>query len=291
MKNLILGTIALLFSMQGSAFAASLASIPVCQEGKPECLNLVIQEMERRYEPLEAQRDRDGIFALSYLRTTEALQRLLNTVGFDNPASVVQEDALFADYYFRAYDDYHRGANVPAAWKIAFDAAENKTVSGGGNLALGTSAHILRDLPLMLYELSQRGTLVSYDDHNRFNQVLNSFNVLPELAQKYDPTIDDADIPGTEDDLQRFQVVALWRELAFRNYEKLRSSKTDSERALVVAEIEGLSTATATTLFEAFKNPTSSVRVPEPDSMPVLLVLGGIWVSVIGIKRSKNKCL
>ncbi len=189
MKNFILGTIALLFSMQGSAFAASLASTLVCQDGKPECLNLVIQEMERRYELLEAQRDRDGIFALSYLRTTEALQRLLNTVGFDNPASIVQEDALYADYYFRAYDDYHKGANVPAAWKIAFDAAENKTVSGGGNLALSTSAHILRDQPLMLYELYQKGTPISYDDHNRFNQVLLSFNVLPELAQKYDPTI------------------------------------------------------------------------------------------------------
>lgn len=290
MNKFILGSIALLFSMQGSAFATGLASIPVCQEGKPECLDLVIQEMEQRYKPLEAQRDRDGIFALSYLRTTETLQRLLNTVGFENPVSIVQEDALYADYYFRAHDDYHRGANVPTAWKIAFDAASNKTVSGGGNLILGTSAHILRDQPLMLYELYQKGTPISYDDHNRFNQVLLNVNVLGELAQKYDPAIDDADVPGTEDDLQRFQTIVLWRELAFRNYEKLRDAKTDSERALVVAEIEGLSTATATTLFETFKNPTPPVRVPEPESAPVLLVLGGVWVSFIGIKRFKKKC-
>lgn len=291
MKNLILGSIALLFSMQGSAFAQGLASTPVCQEGKPECLDLVIQEMEQRYKPLEAQRDRDGIFALSYLRTTETLQRLLNTVGFENPASIVQQNALLTDYYFRAYDAYHSGtSDVPSAWKIAFDAAENKTVSGAGNSALSTSAHLLRDLPLVLYELEQKGTSISYSDHNLFNQVLLNVNVLPELAQKYDPTIDDADVPGTEDDLQRFQTIALWRELAFRNYEKLRDAKSDSERAFIIAEIDGLSTATATTLFEAFKSPTPPVRVPEASTAPVLLVLGGVWVSVIGIKRFTKKC-
>ncbi|RUS93775.1 hypothetical protein DSM106972_095340 [Dulcicalothrix desertica PCC 7102] len=276
--------------MQSSAFAAGLASIPVCTEGRPECLDLVIQEMEQRYQPLEAQRDRDGIFALSYLRTTETLKNLFPSVGFDNPTSIIKEDALFADYYFRAYDDYHSGSSdVPPAWKIAFDAAKNQTVSGGGNLALGTSAHILRDLPFVLYELNQKGTPISYSDHNLFNQVLLNVNILEELALLYDPTIDDADVPGTEDDLQRFQVVALWRELAFRNYEKLRDAKTDSERALVVAEIEGLSAATATTLFEAFKNPPQSVTVPEPKTAPVLLALGGVLVSITGLKNGFKK--
>ncbi|MEO1186669.1 MAG: DUF5995 family protein [Cyanobacteria bacterium J06636_27] len=118
---------------------------------KPECLELVIQEMERRYEPLEAQQDRDGIFALSYLRTTEKLQQLLDSVGFENPTSIVREDALFADYYFEAYDNYHLNTgNVPQGWKIAFDAAENQSVTGTGNLSLGSSAHILRDLPFVL---------------------------------------------------------------------------------------------------------------------------------------------
>ncbi|WP_414620026.1 DUF5995 family protein [Calothrix sp. CCY 0018] len=293
MKNLLLGSVALLLSIQSSALAVSqrLSSQTVCQEGKPECLELVIQEMERRYEPLEAQRDRDGIFALSYLRTTEKLQQLFDTVGFENPASIIREDALFADYYFEAYDNYHLGTgNVPTAWQIAFDAAENQSVSGTGNLVLGTSAHILRDLPFVLYELDQKGTPISLTDHNLFNEVLLQVDVLGELAQKFDPTIDDDDLPGTSDDLERFQVVALWRELTWRNYEKLRDAPNDASLAQVAAEIEGLSAATATSLFEQFKNPTPPISVPEPSSTLFLLFIG-TYGAVLHIKKTRRNQL
>jgi len=63
-------------------------------------------------------------------------------------------------------------------------------------------------------------------------------NVLEELAQ-FDPTIDDEDVPGEEDDQQRFQLIAQWRELAYRNFERLRDADTDAARAQVTAEIEG----------------------------------------------------
>ncbi len=288
MKKLLVGTAAILLSVQNSALAVSqrLSTQTVCQQGKPECLELVIQEMERRYEPLEAQRDRDGIFALSYLRTTEKLQQLFDTVGFENPASIVREDALFADYYFEAYDNYHLGtANVPTAWQIAFDAAENESVSGTGNLVLGTSAHILRDLPFVLYELDQKGSPISKADHDLFNEILLQVDVLEELAQKFDPTIDDDDLPGTADDLERFQVIALWRELTWQNYQRLRDAPDDISRQQVAAEIEGLSTATATTLFEQFKNTTSPVSVPEPSSMLFLFFIAGYGV-VLRLKKT-----
>ena len=284
MKNFLLGSAVLLLTMQGNALASSLklASIPACERGEPICLESVIQEMNTRYEPLALQGDRDGIFALTYLRTTETLQRTLNEVSFENPASVVREDALFADYYFRAYDAYHSGmGDVPPVWKIAFDAASNRSVSGSGNLILGVSAHILRDLPFVLYELDQQGNPISYEDHNLINQVLLQANALGELAQRFDPTIDDGDLPGTEDDLQRFQIVAQWREVAFRNYERLRDAKSDSERSLVVAEIEGLSAATASSLFEAFQYPpttNNNTSIPEPNSAYGLSLLACTWL-------------
>jgi hypothetical protein len=292
MKNFLLGSAVLLLTMPGNALAASLklASVPACERGEPICLESIIQEMNSRYEPLALQGDRNGIFALSYLRTTEILQRTLNEVGFENPVSVVKEDALFADYYFRAYDAYHSSmGDVPPAWKIAFDAAKNRSVSGGGNLILGASTHILRDLPLVLYDLDRQGNPVSYEDHNRFNQVLLQVDVLGELAQKFDPTIDDGDLPGTEDDLQRFQIVAQWRELAFRNYEKLRDAKNDSERSLVIAEIEGLSTTTAASLFEAFQyTPTTNnnTSIPEPNSVYGLSMLASSWL-LSKVKKQK----
>lgn len=286
-KKLLVGTAAILLSLQNSALAVSqrLSATEVCQQGKPECLELVIQEMERRYEPLEAQQDRDGIFALSYLRTTEKLQQLFDTVGFENPESIVREDALFADFYFEAYDNYHLDTgNVSQAWQIAFNAAENESVSGTGNLSLGTSAHILRDLPFVLYELEQQGTPISKADHDLFNQVLLQVDVLGELAQKFDSTIDDSDLPGISDDLERFEVIAFWRELAWQNYQRLRDAPDDISRQQVAAEIEGLSTATATTLFEQFKNTTSPVSVPEPSSMLFLFFIAGYGI-ILRLKK------
>jgi hypothetical protein len=64
---------------------------------------------------------------------------------------------------------------VPAAWQLALDAARSKQVSGSGNLLLGMNAHINRDLPFVLFEMS----LIRADgssrkgDHDRVNRVLN----------------------------------------------------------------------------------------------------------------------
>jgi len=77
-------------------------------------------------------------------------------------------------------------------------------------------------------------------------------NVLEELARKFDPTIDDEDVPGEEDDQQRFQLIAQWRELAYRNFERLRDADTDAARAQVTAEIEAYSTTSAAAFRQAF---------------------------------------
>lgn len=70
-------------------------------------MEFVIKKMERRYKPLAKRYDHDALFALSYLRTTETFLQTLNEIGYDDQAAVIREDALFARYYFRAYDAYH----------------------------------------------------------------------------------------------------------------------------------------------------------------------------------------
>jgi hypothetical protein len=298
MKNLFLGSIVLLVTLPGTALASeqNLTSTEACQKGEPECVDLVIEEMERRYKLLAELCDHDALFALSYLRTTETLLETLDEIDYDNPASVIREDALFAEYYFRSYDAYHSGkGNVPPAWLLAFDAAQNRSVAGAGNLLLGFNAHIQRDLPFVLYELYVQGNPVSYSDHTRVNEFLQQVDVLDELAQKFDPTIDDTDLPGEEDDQQQFQVIAQWREGAYRNFERLRDASTDAERAQVAAEIEGYSAAFAQGLRQTFSYPPgtdSSARdaycqqcsqenhasVPEPNSGLALLLLSGFWL-------------
>ena len=93
-----------------------------------------------------------------------------------------------------------------------------------------------------------------------------------------DSTIDDNDLPGTSDNLESFEIVAFWRELTWQNYIRLRDAPNDTSRQQVAAEIEGLSVATATSLFETFKNPTPPVSVPEPSSIIFLFFVGAYGV-------------
>jgi hypothetical protein len=298
MKNFFLGSLAVLLALSGTARASepNLTSTEACQKGEPECVDLVIEEMERRYELLAELCDHDALFALTYLRTSETFLSTLDEIEYEDSASVVREDALFAEYYFRPYDAYHSGVGiVPPAWQIAFDAAQNRSVVGAGNLLLGFNAHIQRDLPFVLYELYLQGTPVSYSDHTRVNQFLQQVDVTEELVQKFDPTLDDTDLPGEEDDQQTFQLIAGWREVAFLNFERLRAASTDSEREQVAAEIEGYSAAFAQGLQQQFSYPPgtdSSARdaycqrcqeenhasVPEPHLGSGLLVVSGIWL-------------
>lgn len=247
------------FGAFNSANAQELTSKKVCQQGLPQCVTLVIREMERRYKPPAKRCDHDAVFALNYLRTTEVFQQTLDEVNYNNPAAVIREDALFAEYYFRAYDAYHTSkGNVPPVWQITFDAAQNRSVSGSGNLALGINAHIQRDLPFVLYELYLKGRPVSYEDHTRLNDFLQQVNPLKELTEKFDPTIDDQDVPGDEDDRQRFETIVLWREGAFRNYERLRNASSDAERMQIAKEIEEIAAGNAQFLQQSFSYPPGS---------------------------------
>ena len=261
MKRLFLYSVVLFLTLPGVALASIHEPISkrTCQMGKPKCVELIIKEMERRYKPLARRCDHNALFALGYLRTTEIFLETLEDVDYSDHATVVREDALFAEYYFRAFDAYHLGANnVPPAWKEAFDAAQSRSVTSSGDLFLGFNAHIQRDLPFVLYELYKRGDPVSYEDHNRVNEFLRKVNFLEELAQKFDPTIDDEDVPGEEDDIQRFQLIASWRELAYRNFERLRDAPSEQARAQVAAEIETYALVSAQLLRQQLSYPAGT---------------------------------
>jgi hypothetical protein len=201
----------------------------VCREGALECVTRVVREMTQRFDVLARRCDHDAIFALVYLRTTEAYRDTAESIGYADVASVTREDALFADYYFRAFDAYHGGhGSVPPAWQIAFDSASARALSAQGNAFLGVSAHIQRDLPFVLYELATEGHPVSYEDHTLVNEFLAQVDVAPEIIARFDPTYP----PGSD-----ISLIAAWRETAFRNFERLRDA-TPVERVVIAAEIE-----------------------------------------------------
>jgi len=226
------------------------SSSDVCVSGKDQCVDAVIREMERRVRPLDQACDHNVMFGLMYLRTTEEYRRSALTPGFfTDPAFINHQDAGFAKQYFDAWDSYRAGdmAATPEAWQIAFRQADEKKISGTGNMLLGMSGHVLRDLPHILAQIG----LVKPDgtsrkpDHDKVNQFLNLVMepLMDEAAARFDPTVDDGQVDGTTmDETGMLQILVGWREQAWRNAEALVNAPTPEARALVEAEIERVAT-------------------------------------------------
>ena len=225
---------------------AGVASQPSCQAGEPACVEQVIQAMTSRFDPLASVCSHNAIFALLYLRTTEVFADTLATLGYGNVARVVREDAQFADYYFTAYDRYQAGQSVPEAWRIAFDAARNRSVTSLGNAMLGMNAHIRRDLAFTLYDLYVQGKPVSYADHLKVNDFLAQVDVTDEIRDRFDPSYDQLDLSQIS-----IVVIASWRQIAWNNYILLRNAWGPAGRAVVAAAIEADATANAAAIVVA----------------------------------------
>ncbi|MEQ1785670.1 MAG: DUF5995 family protein [Acidimicrobiales bacterium] len=217
-----------------------------CTSGHVRCVRSVIREMTRRFDPLAEACNHNSMFALTYLRTTEQYLESATSPGFfTDPSFINHQDAVFARYYFEAWDAFRAG-NVSAtspSWQLAFNAADGRKVSGLGNLLLGMSAHVNRDLPMVLADIG----LVKPDgtsrkpDHDKVNEFLNLVMepLIEEAAARFDPTVDDGQIEGTTmDETGMLQLLVGWREGAWRNAEALVNAPTPAARDAVVAEIE-----------------------------------------------------
>jgi hypothetical protein len=236
-----------------------------CIAGRVQCVDKTVREMAKRFEPLASTCDHNAIFSLTYLRVTEEYRRTVqDPTFFQDTPFVNYEDGIFAHYYFFAYDAWKDGetADVPPAWRIAFDAARDHAVSASGDLLLGINAHVQRDLPLVLYSIG----LVKPDgtsrkpDHDRVNQILNRVtdDLLAEIARRFDPTIDDTNLPTSLDDFALFQTLVSWRETAWRNAELLAQAPTPEAREQVAQGIEDYAASQAEAIRAATQYPPLS---------------------------------
>lgn len=223
-----------------------------CKAGRTRCVEEVIREMQRRFAPLADSCDHDAIFSLAYLRTTEAYRKAIRDRTFFSETTWVNHlDAVFAAVYFDAFDAWHATPPRPApgAWSEAFQAADAKAVSGTGNLLLGMNAHVQRDLPFVLEAvgLRKRNGASRKPDYDKVNRILDQIYrpLLAEIARRFDPTVNERDLPTPYDNFAIFQVLPLWRELAWHNAERLRLAPTPAARAAEAARIEAYATSQA----------------------------------------------
>lgn len=241
----------------------------ICNRGDNECVDSVIAEMQTREAPLDAACSHSEIFALTYLRTTEEYRASALTPGFfQDPAFINHQDALFAKYYFDAWDKYRSGNinAVPLAWRTAFQAADQKRVNALGNALLGMSAHINRDLPYVLAAIGLKKPDGSSrkPDHDKVNDFLRTVMepLMEEIEERFDPTIGLVQFEGTTIDEEAFfQILVAWREQAWHNAELLvASAGNPAARALVEAQIESVAATEANLIYAATAyNPFSNL--------------------------------
>lgn len=243
-----LAAMVLLWVITANGASEELSDIRACREGNSRCTQMAINEMERQYRRLANNCSHEAIFSYIYLQTTRTFLDTLNTIGYNDPASVVRQDGLFADYYFRAYDAYHKGdhmQDVPPAWRIAFDTAAGRKVTAMGDGLLGINAHIQRDLAFTLYQLDLEGHPISHEDHTLVDNFLAQVMVDDEIRARFDPTFDEGGDPSA-----MLQLLFAWREQAYTNYLSLRDAPTAEARAAVAAGIENAAVETANAIIQ-----------------------------------------
>jgi Family of unknown function (DUF5995) len=216
-----------------------------CLDGSDQCIERTLAEMYRRFDRLYATCDHNSVFALTYIRVTEAIRKSVADGLYEEPQFLNHEDAVFARMYFMAYDAWERGDrdSVPDAWEAAFDAGRDRTVAGIGNLLMSMNAHVNRDMPFMLANLglAMPNGSSRKPDHDRGNQVLNPLydDVLDEIGRRWDPTISNYNVPGVAaDDTGFFQILQGWREQVWRHAEMLVNAPTPEARQAVADYIE-----------------------------------------------------
>jgi len=223
----------------------------VCRSGADKCLDKIVRQMTKNYRHLGC--DHNSAFALLYLRTTESVRDAARLGEFRDRQWANTITPTFGRYYLDAYELWKRGHNdgVPEAWRIAFDAAKHKSVSTLGDIYLGINAHVNRDLAFAQYRVgmfSDDGTS-RYADYNHINTVLIRARQIsfPEIIATLDSSVETTPLPSGID----LNIFA-WREVAWRNAERLAAAPNHKARRLIAAEIEENAANMARAIAAAF---------------------------------------
>jgi hypothetical protein len=218
-------------------------SVPNCRRARMRCIDVEVRRLralQRRWGC-----DHRAVFATTYLELTKELRRVLRRRPhfLRYPRYLYVEDALFANVYFRTIRAARRGKPVPEAWQIAFDAARSKDLNGAQDMLLGINAHVQNDMPFVLAALGlrTRGGASRKEDHDAINEVLDSSyeKVVRAVRDRFDPQMDLTNselTPG--DDVLGLELVKGWRELVWRNAERLLNAEDDAERKEISDQIQ-----------------------------------------------------
>jgi hypothetical protein len=234
---------ALLPPLPGTPTEPQPGPVPNCEVASIACIDSEIARMQGEQAALGC--DHRAVFDTTYLELTRGLRRTLDTDPgmFSDPDYLYTEDALFADIYFKTLEAWRAGEPVAPAWQIAFEQADHGQITGAQEMLLGINAHVQNDMPFVIAALGVRSPdgASRKHDHDAFNEVLNRAyeSVVTAIKERYDPLIaatNPALVPA--DNIGGLEAVRGWRELVWRNAERLLTAKSDAQRQEITNQIE-----------------------------------------------------
>jgi hypothetical protein len=108
----------------------------------------VAERLDEVVADCRAHGSRLGYFPALYRRVTLAIRDGIERDRFEDGARMEQLDVVFANLYLDALDRWQRGDWPPAAWRVAFEAADTWPPVVLQHLLLGMNAHINVDLAI-----------------------------------------------------------------------------------------------------------------------------------------------
>lgn len=221
---------------------------------------------------LDAQCDPKAVFALMYLTTTHGIVNHTKDGYFADNDYLAVITVLFAQLYFKAYNDYYGGhaERTPKPWAEAFAWADSDQSSITQDEFLGMNAHINYDLRVAIAALgtSAPDGTSRKPDMDRVNHVLKDVtdDVGYMIAKYYGPTPPTAQPNWGEghDPLVTpalLEPIEAWREDAWNNAVLIETMPTAELRAAHDASMQDYAWSVAQGLQTPNDPATASQRV------------------------------
>lgn len=217
--------------------------VPGCRTATLRCVDTIVERLRNLRDRLGC--DHRGVFATTYLTLTRTIRRMVD----EDPDFVrykrylYRQVTVFASVYFDTVEAWERGEEVPEAWRIAFEAARDSDVNGAQDMLLGINAHVQNDMAFVIAALGVRardgGT--RKEDHDAINEALNQAYqpVIDAVARRYDPFVRTTNSTATPlDDAAGLEMAREWREMVWRNAERLVNAESKEEQAEIAQQIE-----------------------------------------------------
>jgi uncharacterized protein DUF5995 len=137
----------------------------------------VVDRMEVLLNRWENDGDYRAVFIRSYQAVTRGMEKAIAEGAYEDRAWMEALDVLFAKAYFDALEAFESGDGaLPNCWKLAFLHARDKKTTVLDDLILGMKAHIVHDLPIVLFKmgLPQEERLLRKRDHDAVDTALAS---------------------------------------------------------------------------------------------------------------------